>query len=92
MPLCKSSLDLHSIQVPVLHKGKRPLGGWTIQDCIGLYCTNCKLKLKYVMSDSKVIRRHMNRTHSEDLFKYDAEMKSTMSAEKWVMDNFVMHS
>ncbi len=30
--------------------------------------------------------------HSEDLLKYDAEVKSKMSAKKWVMDNFVMHS
>ncbi len=34
----------------------RPLGGWTIQDCMGLYSTKCKLKLNYVMGDSKVIR------------------------------------
>ncbi len=33
----------------------RPIVGWTIQDCIGLYCTECKLKHNYVMSDSKVV-------------------------------------
>ncbi len=36
----------------------RPLGGWTIKDCIGLYCTKCKLELNFVMSYSKAIRRH----------------------------------
>ncbi len=71
---------------------RRPIGGWTIHDYIGLYCTKCKLKLNYIMSDSKVIRRHMNRVHSEDLLKYDAEIKSKMSAEKRMMDNFVTHS
>ncbi len=44
------------------------------------------------MSDSKVIRRHMNRVHSEDLLKYDAEMKSKISAEKQMMNNFAKHS
>ncbi|MCP4255830.1 MAG: hypothetical protein GY775_21005, partial [Candidatus Scalindua sp.] len=44
------------------------------------------------MSDSKVIRQHINRVHSEDLLKYDAEVKSKMTAEKRVMDNFMMHS
>ncbi len=33
----------------------------------------------------------MNRVHSEDLLKYDAEMKRKMSTEKLVMGNFVMH-
>ncbi len=70
----------------------RPLGGWTIQDCIVLYSTKCKLNLNYAMSDSKVIQRYMNRVYSEYLLKYDAEVKSTMPAEKRVMDNFVMHS
>ncbi len=34
----------------------RPLRDWTIHDCIGLYCKKCKLKLNYIMSNSKVIR------------------------------------
>ncbi len=34
----------------------------------------------------------MNRVHSEDLLKYDAEVKGTMPAEKRVMDNFGMRS
>ncbi len=67
----------------------RPIGGWTIQDCIDLYCTKCKLKLNYAMSNSKVVQRHVNRVHSEDLLQYDAEIKRKMSAEKLMMNNFV---
>ncbi len=52
------------ITIIALSHSRRPLGGWTIQDCIGLYCIKYKLKLNYVMGDSKVIRWHMNRVHS----------------------------
>ncbi len=33
----------------------------------------------------------MNRVHSEDLLKYDAEMKSKVAAEKRMMGNSVTH-
>lgn len=44
-----------------------PLGGWKNKDCIGLYCMKCDMKLRYVLSDSKIITRHMHRVHQKEL-------------------------
>ena len=40
-----------------------PLGGWTADHCIGLYCEKCKEKMTYQVGNSKIVIRHMETTH-----------------------------
>ena len=58
----------------------KPIGGWKNKDCIGLYCLKCKTKLKYVMSDSKIIRRHMKLKHAKDLEDFEEAIESLEQA------------
>ena len=65
----------------------KPLSGFTFQHCVGLYCTKCKLKLKYVKGDTKIIRRHMECIHAKDLKTFVSG-----GSEKRLMNDFLLCS
>ena len=64
----------------------KPCGGWTSKECIGLYCIPCKMQLKYVANDSKILRRHMNNIHQKELMAFEALHSK---ASKRVMTDFL---
>ena len=45
----------------------KPLNGYSFKDYIVLYCMKCKLWMKYVKDDNKIVWRHMESKHSSEI-------------------------
>jgi hypothetical protein len=68
---------------------EKPQGGWKAQDCVALYCEKCNLQMKYTVNDSKVIRRHMHRAHSDEMMEYKNKTTILEKTKRKTMDDFL---